>query len=259
MALQPQSPLRSYLRLRRTHIILGCFLVSSVLAVVFSGIDIRFSRLFFDQGFTMANQAWAALLHASVDWFVYGSVASIGVAYAFNRLAGRNLWGMDGKRVVYLLLVLALGAGLIVNGILKEGFGRARPKDIVEFGGTAHFTPAYFVSNACDHNCAFSCGDCAGAFFALALAMAISRKRAVAAAAVGYGVLVSASRIASGSHFLSDTIVSFFVMLIISNALYYRMYLFNPEPVMLPPVPAPEPAPSPAALTSAAEKPPAPL
>ena len=259
MALQLQSPLRSYLNLRRTRVMLGCFLAASVLLVTFSGIDIRFSRLFFDQGFTMANQAWAALLHASVDWFIYGSVASIGVAYAFNRLARRNLWGMDGKKVVYLLLVLALGAGLIVNGILKEGFGRARPKDIVEFGGTAHFTPAYFVSDACDHNCAFSCGDCAGAFFALAFAMAISRKRAVVAAAVGYGVLVSASRIASGSHFLSDTIVSFFVMLIISDALYYRMYLFNPEPVMLAPAPAPGPAPSPASLTSAAEKPPAPL
>src|SRR5690606_18360570 len=39
------------------------------------------------------------------------------------------------------LLALALGPGLLVNGILKEVWGRARPREILEFGGDATFTP----------------------------------------------------------------------------------------------------------------------
>jgi lipid A 4'-phosphatase len=198
------------------------------------------------------------LLHESVSWFIYGSLLSIAALYLVNRLSGRKLGGMDGKKATYVVLVMAIGAGLIVNALLKDGFGRARPKDILEFGGAEHFTPAYYIGSACDRNCSFSSGDTAGAFCALAFVFAAgNRKRAMAVAAVGYGVLVSASRIASGSHFLSDTMVSFFVMLIVSDALYYRMYLFKPEPADL--VPAPAPAPAPAVLIGTAEKPSAPL
>lgn len=258
MALQHSSPLRTYLKLPRTRAILACFVIVSAFFVAFSGIDVRVSRLFFDDGFYMANQAWTKLLHASVTWFIFAALGAIAAIYAFNRLTGRYLWEINGKKVVYLLLVLALGAGFVVNGMLKDGFGRARPKDIVEFGGTAQFTPAYFISSACRRNCSFSSGDAAGAFFSLAFIVVVSRKRAVTTAAVGFGVLVSAARIASGSHFLSDTVVSFFIMLIVSDALYYRMFLFEPEPVVLP-APAVVPAPVATALVSAAEKPSAPL
>jgi membrane-associated phospholipid phosphatase len=49
----------------------------------------------------------------------------------------------------------------------------------------------------------------------------LSRKRAVLLSAFAYGALVSCSRVASGAHFLSDCVVSFFVMLILSDVLYY--------------------------------------
>lgn len=248
-ALQLSHPLRSYLNLRRTRAILGCFLVISLVFVAFSAIDIRISSLFYDRGFYMANQSWTQLLHRSVTWFVVGSVVSVVAVYAFNRLAGRNVLGISGLKVVYLLLVLALGAGLVVNGILKDGFGRARPREIQQFGGTRHFTPAFVVSSACDRNCAFSSGDTAGAFFSLAFIVAMNRKRAITTAAVGFGVLVSAARIASGAHFLSDTVVSFFVMLVVADALYYRMFLYAAEPRAL------APAPGAAVLVSVAEKP----
>ena len=60
--------------------------------------------------------------------------------------------------------MLVLGAGLVVNGILKDDFGRARPRDIEAFGGSSQFTPAFVVSHECDRNCSFSSGDGAGAF-----------------------------------------------------------------------------------------------
>jgi lipid A 4'-phosphatase len=241
MALQPAQPLRSYLRLRRTQAILACFAASATLLVLFSGVDIRISRLFYHDGFYMAHQHWTQLLHAGVTWVIVASIGLVAAVYAFNRLAARNLWGVDGRKLTYLLLVLALGSGFMVNGMLKDGFGRARPRDITEFGGTAQFTPAFAPSSACDSNCSFSSGDSAGAFYTLALTFAFGRRRLLTTATVGFGVLVSASRIASGAHFLSDTVVSFFVMLLVADALHYRMFLLVPETAALPAVAAPAP------------------
>ena len=39
------------------------------------------------------------------------------------------------------------------------------------------------------------------------------------------GVLVSLARIASGAHFFSDTVVSFFIMLILADVSYFYMVL----------------------------------
>ncbi len=148
----------------------------------------------------------------------------VAAVYIFNRLSRRQLWKVDGKKVCYLSLVLILGAGLIVNVLLKDNFGRARPRDIAEFGGEQVFTPAFVVSRECDTNCSFSSGDGAAAFFSLALALALSRKRAWFAAAIGLGIAISLSRIAVGAHFFSDTVVSFFVMLITADVLYHYMF-----------------------------------
>jgi lipid A 4'-phosphatase len=217
----------SYLRLRRTRVLLGCFLLSSVLLVAFAHLDIRIAALFYDDRFYMATQLWTRLLHAGVTWFIVGSLAAMIAVYVFNRLTRRKVWGVDGRKLAYVLLVLVLGAGLLVNVILKDKFGRARPRDVEEFGGTLHFTPAYVISSECDRNCSFASGDSAGAFFALAFVFASSRRRAVSAAGIGFGVLVSAARIASGAHWFSDTVVSFFVMLIVADALYYQMFVFS--------------------------------
>ena len=151
-----------YLSLLRSRAVLGCFFISSLLLTAFPGIDTRISRLFFDGGFHLADQYWVKVSHGSVNYFVAGSIVLIVAIYVFNLLTKRVLFGVNGKKVVYLFLVLIVGAGLIVNVILKDNFGRARPRDIVEFGGSEQFTPAFVVSSACDRNCSFSSGDSAG-------------------------------------------------------------------------------------------------
>ncbi len=250
-SLQHSHPLRKYLELRRTRSFIAVFAVAAAIFVIFPGVDLRISEFFFDDGFPMANQGWARILHASVPWFIVVSTASVAGVYAFNKFTGRAVGRITGRKVVYLLLVLALGAGFVVNGTLKDGFGRARPRDIQEFGGSQHFTPAFVMSSACHTNCSFSSGDSSGAFFSLAFAIAFTKRRSVAAASVGYGVLVSAARITAGAHFLSDTVVSGFVMLLVSDALHYRMFLHEPDIVA--DSRAPEPAP--VALFGAAGKP----
>ena len=214
-----------YLKLRRSRNILTLFAASTLLFLVFPGIDIFISRLFFHQGFYLSQQWWTILMHDGMGYFLGFSLACVVALYLWNKLTKRNLCEVDGKRVAYLFLVLILGAGVIVNVALKDNFGRARPRDIVQFGGAGHYTPPFVISGECTRNCSFSSGEAAGGFFGLALALALSRRRALLVAAAGFGAIVSFCRIASGAHFFSDTVVSFFVMLIVADVLHHYLVL----------------------------------
>jgi lipid A 4'-phosphatase len=219
----------TYLKLTRSKILLACFVISSLALVMFPEIDFGVARLFFKGHFYLQQTWWEQGLHHGVGIFLVVSVSLVVAIYTFNKATRRSLGGVDGKKVCYLLLVLALGAGLIVNAGLKDHFGRARPRDTQEFGAAKQFTPAFVVSHECRKNCSFSSGDTAAAFFSLALVMAFGRKRSMFVASLVFGIAVSISRMASGAHFFSDTVVSFFIMFIVSDVLFH--YMLAPKPV----------------------------
>lgn len=229
----------TYLRTSRARFLLVLFLLLSLLFVSFADIDIAVARLFFDHRFYMADRGWTQFLHDSVGVVLVMSLSTLLAIYAFNRIARRDVCGVTGKKVIYLLLVAALGAGVIVNATLKDNFGRVRPRNVEQFGGPGHFTPAFVVANGCKRNCSFSSGDAAGGFFVAVLAMALTRRRALIVAAIGFGFAVSAARIVSGAHFLSDTIVSFFVMMIVADVLHHYLFVVERRPLARAPDPVP--------------------
>jgi lipid A 4'-phosphatase len=229
-----------YLKLKRSQTLLACFATSSLLLMTFPQIDLYVSSLFFHQGFPLGDRWWTALMHEGMGYFLGFSMTAVVGLYLFNRLWKRNLWEVDGKKVAYLFLVLIVGAGVIVNLVLKDNFGRARPRDVVEFGGAKIYTPPFVVSGECGKNCSFSSGEAAAGFFALALARALSRRRVLLLAGFSFGALASFCRIAGGAHFLSDTVVSFFVMLTVADVFYY-LVLAEREQLAPPPLALPAP------------------
>ena len=214
-----------YLRLKRSRIILGSFFLFSMLVLAFPDLDLRITGIFYDGGFFLRDQWWQRVLQSGLGYFLGASIAVVLFLYVRNKMLKRSQCIVDGRKVVYLLLVMVIGAGLIVNSGFKNHFGRARPRDVAEFGGTLAFTPAFVPSQQCDTNCSFSSGDTAGAFFTLALVMAFRRNRKWLLGALALGVIVSFGRISAGAHFFSDTGVSFFVMLLLADALYYYIVL----------------------------------
>lgn len=217
----------TYLNLVRGRAILLCCLVASLIFINFPFIDIRVSEWFFESRFISRQQWWEQALHHGVKYFVGVAIIALLATYAVNKFAKKKWGGVDGKKVTYVLLVLILGAGLLVNAVFKDNFGRARPRDIDVFGGAKQFTPAFVIANQCEKNCSFVSGDAAAAFFSLSLVMAFRRRRAMIVASLAFGTAVSFARLAAGAHFLSDVVTAFFVMLIMSDVLYH--YMLSPE------------------------------
>ena len=214
-----------YLRLKRSRLIIGAFVAFSLFALIFPDVDMRISALFYDRGFFLRDQWWQGLLQHGLGYFLGVSLSLILAVYLRNRILKRTECVVCGRKVLYVALVMVIGAGLIVNQGFKNNFGRARPRDVAEFGGTRDFTPAFVPSHQCNTNCSFSSGDAAGAFYSLALVLAFRRQRRWLLAALALGAVVSFGRIAAGAHFFSDTVVSFFVMLLVSDAMYYYVVL----------------------------------
>lgn len=130
----------------------------------------------------------------------------------------------DRRGVIYILLTIALGPGLLANTLLKDHWGRARPAQILEFGGTKHFSPALIPSDQCASNCSFVSGHGAMAFTLIAFAFMIrepKRRRQGIWAALAFGSLVGFTRIAQGRHFLSDTVDAALLMIGLSWLLHY--------------------------------------
>jgi lipid A 4'-phosphatase len=201
------------------------FLALSVVFLLFPQIDIAVAGLFYapEEGFFYNGSWWEQLLYYSVKPLLIALLSGAFVLWLYNRFSGRDLLHFGGRKLLYLLLVLALGPGLIVNQIFKENWGRARPAEIVQFGGEKHFTPAYVLSDQKGYS--FSGGHAAGGFFLIALALLARRRRMLwMGLAVTYGGLVSVARMAAGGHFLSDVVVSFFVVYITSKMLYYLFF-----------------------------------
>ncbi|MFZ5466979.1 MAG: phosphatase PAP2 family protein [Pseudomonadota bacterium] len=124
----------------------------------------------------------------------------------------RGRWPRRGIGA-FLLLSLLLGPGLMVNGVLKEHWGRARPHQVVDFGGQKPFTPALQPADNCASNCSFVSGHSAIGFWWLALGLAWPawRWRALLLG-VGLGGMLGLARIMQGGHFTSDVVFSFLVV-----------------------------------------------
>jgi len=113
------------------------------------------------------------------------------------------------RPILFLLVAFAVGPGMLVNLVLKEYSGRARPATLQEFGGDRQFTPAFVVSDQCKRNCSFVSGDAAATSFPLAgffLARSRRARRAWLIGGIGSGALFGFARIMAGRHFLSDVV-----------------------------------------------------
>ena len=191
--------------------------IAAALFFVFPAIDLDTSAFFYmgdgnfygrgtDRIFSPTTDIDALRLAIYVASVVVCLGAGIGlVASAVGK---RAIFDLSSVKWLFLTLCLALGPGLVANVILKDHWGRARPAQIVEFGGTKTYSPPLLLSHQCARNCSFVAGEPSAVFttfFAAAFLFPSFSRRLFAAGIVG-GMLAGLLRISQGAHFLSDVI-----------------------------------------------------
>ena len=115
---------------------------------------------------------------------------------------------MPARAALFVVLALALGPGLLVNGILKETWARPRPGMVTEFGGEYTFMPWWDLRGRCDSNCSFVSGETSSAVWMTAPAMVVPppwRYAALGAAGL-YGIIFAFIRLLASGHFMSDVL-----------------------------------------------------
>lgn len=154
-------------------------------------------------------------LVAPAGRLVGGGLAALFVAGTLSPRLRRRL---PRGAIAFLLVTLVLGPGLAVNAGLKETWGRARPNDVVEFGGDRAFSPALEAADQCSSNCSFVSGDPSLGFWLHSFGYILPprRRRAAVAAGVGAGTLLGLMRIAQGGHFLTDVAFSAVVVALVT-------------------------------------------
>lgn len=200
----------------------------AVLFTVWPQLDLMTSGLFFHRGIGFVGDRDAIVMAMYKGVPAMSRAVIIGLfialfAYSFQR-------GTTGARrrvqVLYLIAVLALGPGLVVDVALKGHWGRARPTMIHQFGGERSFTPALQPADQCDGNCSFVSGHAAAGFYLVALGFVggPAARRRWLVAALAAGGFMGLGRIAQGGHFLSDVVFSFYAVWL-SAWLMWRVFV----------------------------------
>jgi lipid A 4'-phosphatase len=220
-------------KLHRHRDILILGLIGALL-VAFPQVDLAVSGFFFDdtRGFYLGNQPLVRFVYDLVPWFsravIAGLLLFLLAAWTIRRK--HKFFLRQRRTALYLLLVAIVGPLLLVNGVFKDHWGRARPAQVIEFGGTKQFTRAALPTNQCEKNCSFVSGHASAGFYFLALAFVLPRRRALwLALGTGLGLGIGFVRIVQGGHFFSDVIFCGIVVYLTARALHTAMFRPAPE------------------------------
>jgi lipid A 4'-phosphatase len=207
------------------------------LAIVFNGepeIDRNVSALFFTATdcakgatavacgtFPAGASTFFGVLRNVLQYLPITLAAVVAASLASEIAAGRGFAYPRARFAATALAALALGPGLLVNGILKSYWGRPRPASTDLFGGNLPFVPAGQWSDACPKNCSFVSGEAASILWLLCLVPLLPAgwRRSGVIAIVAVAVFTSGLRVAFGGHYLSDVVLGALSTIIVFAAL----------------------------------------
>jgi lipid A 4'-phosphatase len=209
------------------------FPLLAVAAVAFAlsvaGADLAIESLFYSPGagWPQGNEEFWAFLYryGNIPAFVIGGLGAIAFLLSFFSARFRP----DRKAGLFIVVFLVLGPGLIVNTIFKDHWGRPRPAEIVQFGGTETFRPFWSPGTPAAGR-SFPSGHAAIGFFIMAPYFVLRRRapvwaRRTLAAGILYGMLMGLCRMIQGGHFLTDVIWAGGLVYLTGLFLYYLFRL----------------------------------
>ncbi len=150
------------------------------------------------------------------------ALAAVGVLVA-GAVAPR--WQRWRPHALAVVLTVVIGPGLLVNVVCKDHWGRPRPRDIVELGGTHAFRPPVIPDFGAAGK-AFPCGHSSMGFVFFILFLILRRRHPRAAwgvlgATAAWGGLIGVARMSAGGHFATDVLWSAWIPVAVALVVYH--------------------------------------
>ncbi|MEP3277911.1 MAG: phosphatase PAP2 family protein [Stappiaceae bacterium] len=213
-------------------ILIGLLLVS-LFFLAFPGADIWASGLFYapGEGFWVKTVPFFIRIRELGPFLVKLVAAACLVILLLKLIVPYRKALVDLRWPLYLLSTLILGPGLIVNGLLKNNWGRPRPWMVEQFGGEFPYVPVWEITDYCQRNCSFVSGEGSASawFLSLAFLVPVLWRRPAVVAIVTFMIVMSLNRIAFGGHFLSDTLLSWGITLLVMRVSYWVFFTHPPQ------------------------------
>ncbi|HSQ78127.1 MAG TPA: phosphatase PAP2 family protein [Nitrospirota bacterium] len=222
-----RGPIISYRRYWLPEaVVLALLTLVTVVLFAITDLDLVTVRPFYHPELSVpwpvSNDPLWLLFYRSAPW-ITGSLAVAGVALLITGVVREKsrrlrLYG------IFILLSVIIGPGLIINLALKDHWGRARPRQLVEFGGSSEYSQPLAPFQASGKS--FPCGHCSVGYL-YGIGWWVWRRshprRAVVSLAAGLavGTLLGIGRMTDGGHYLSDAFWSALIALGIAHVLYY--------------------------------------
>jgi membrane-associated PAP2 superfamily phosphatase len=208
------------------------FLVLATMIIAATNADLKLSSLFCIGGKWPVGdqQPWHLLYLLDRGPSIALGVFGLGAAIIGCLYKHRSSWIKPG---LFLVILLAIGPGIVVNVVFKEYWGRPRPRENVQFGGKKEFLQPWQKGIA-HQGRSFPSGHSSAAFY-LSSPFFIYRRSNPRTAAwwltggLVFGVLMSIARITQGAHFLSDTLWGWGMVHLTAITLYYLLKLDRDE------------------------------
>lgn len=190
-------------------------LIGLILTLLFTALfwstdwDLRLQALAYNSGATHwpynDSQPWALLYHwGTLPGLLLALAAALGwgLSYASPE---RAHWRYP---CLYLVVLLALGPGFLINVLGKGLMGRPRPDEVIPFGGTWEYLRP-FQMGIPGKGRSFLCGHCSMGFlfFGAFYVLRGGRRWAAFSLALLLGLGLGVARVCQGAHFPSDVLL----------------------------------------------------
>ena len=208
------------------HLLAPALILLGLVSLIFAAVpelDLIVSRFFWElaAGFEFKEDSFLIAFRDTnrfLPWVVIGTAVALLIPNPFLR---HLKYPPAPHKLLFAITFLAAGPGLGVH-LIKMLVGRARPRALEEFGGSAFFTPPWQLTDQCVRNCSFISGEAASAFALLTLVVFIRPKYSTLyLGAVGIvAAAFSFNRVVFGAHFLSDVMIAWNLMFVLAVLLW---------------------------------------
>jgi lipid A 4'-phosphatase len=195
---------------RRSAVALGVTAACAAVTAVNPNLDLAAAKLFYAEYGGFVGNRYAVLgwiRQVFITVFVVCCVVAL-TGLVITRYHMRTWLGLVFTQWLFIGICMGMGPGIVSNLAFKDHWGRARPSQITEFGGTKLFTPAFIPSNQCNRNCSFVSGEASSVFVVFFAAAFVFRRKAMALVLCGItaGVIAGLVRMSQGAHFITDVV-----------------------------------------------------